>query len=104
MAPGIAAWLSARLLKEFCLRPYVQASLELMQPETGLANLLVAASRNPGEKKQYDLLRSDEPEPMDEIAKRSGLNSLQVLATLFDLAMRGVARRLPGKLFSKVLL
>jgi hypothetical protein len=34
-----------------------------MQPETGQANLLVAASLNPSEKKLYDLLSSDKPQP-----------------------------------------
>jgi len=36
--------------------------------------------------------------------ERSGLNSSEVLATLFDLEMKGIVRQLPGKLFSKVLL
>jgi hypothetical protein len=34
----------------------------------------------------------------------SGLNSSEVLATLFDLEMKGIIRQLPGKQFSKVLL
>jgi hypothetical protein len=32
------------------------------------------------------------------------LNSSEVLATLFDLEMKGIIRQLPGKQFSKVLL
>jgi DNA processing protein len=75
-----------------------------MQPETGEANLLVAASLNPSEKKIYDLLQSDEPQPIDDIVERSGLNSSELLATLFNLAMKGIVRQLPGKLFSKILL
>jgi len=75
-----------------------------MQPETGQANLLVAASLTPNEKMLYDLLKSDEPQPMDDIVEQSGLNSSEVLATLFNLGMKGIIRQLPGKLFSKVLL
>jgi DNA processing protein len=83
----------------------VRAALkQIMQPETGQANLLVAASLTPSEKKLYDLLNSDEPQPIDDIVERSGLNSSEVLATLFDLEMKGIIRQLPGKLFSKVLL
>ena len=33
-----------------------------------------------------------------------GLNSSEVLATLFDLEMKGIVRQLPGKQFAKVLL
>lgn len=75
-----------------------------MQPDTDQANLLVAASLNSSEKKIYDLLSSDEPQPIDDIVERSGLNSSEVLATLFNLEMKGIVRQLPGKLFSKVLL
>jgi DNA processing protein len=83
----------------------VRAALEqLMQPETGQANLLVAASLNPSEKKLYDLLSSDKPQPIDDIVEQSGLNSSEVLATLFNLEMKGIVRQLPEKLFSKVLL
>ena len=75
-----------------------------MQPEGTEANLLVAASLNPSEKKIYDLLQSDEAQPIDDIVERSGLNSSEVLATLFNLEMKGIVRQLPGKLFSKILL
>jgi predicted Rossmann fold nucleotide-binding protein DprA/Smf involved in DNA uptake len=34
----------------------------------------------------------------------SGLNSSEVLATLFDLEMKGIIRQMPGKQFSRVLL
>jgi len=34
----------------------------------------------------------------------SGLNSSEVLATLFNLEMKGIIRQLPRKQFSKVLL
>jgi len=58
-----------------------------------------AASLNPSEKKIYDLLQSDEPQPIDDIVERSGLNSSEVLLRLFNLAMKGIVRQLPGKLF-----
>ena len=80
------------------------ALLQVMQPETGEANLLVAASLNPSEKKIYDLLQSEEPHPIDDIVERPGLNSSEVLATLFNLEMKRIVRQLPGNLFSKVLL
>jgi DNA processing protein len=84
--------------------PVRAALAQVMQPETGEANLLVAAPLNPSEKKLYDLPQSDEPQPIDDIVERSGLNSSEVLATLFNLEIKGIVRQLPGKLFSKVLL
>jgi len=36
--------------------------------------------------------------------ERTGLNSCDVLATLFDLEMKGFVRQLPGKQFSKIML
>jgi len=84
--------------------PVRAALTQAMQPETGQANLLVAASLNPSEKKLYELLSSDEAQPIDDIVERSGLNSSEVLATLFNLEMKGIVRQSPGKLFSKILL
>ncbi len=74
------------------------------EPEAEQRNLLAAASLNSSEKKIYDLLSVDEPKPIDDIVERSGLNSSEVLATLFDLEMKGIVRQLPGKQFSRVLL
>ena len=68
------------------------------------ASLLAAASLNSTEKKIYELLFTDEPVQLDDILERSGLNSSDVLATLFDLEMKGIVRQLPGKQFAKVLL
>ena len=84
--------------------PVRAALTQAMQPETGQANLLVAASLNPSEKKLYELLNSDEAQPIDDIVERSGLNSSEVLATLFNLEMKGIVRQSPGKLFNKILL
>ena len=84
--------------------PVRAALVTPVQPEGTQANLLVAASLNPSEKKVYDLLQSDEPQPIDDIVERSGLNSSEVLATLFNMEMKGIVRQLPGKLFAKILL
>lgn len=73
-------------------------------PETEQRNLLAAASLNTSEKKIYDLLSVDDPKHIDDIVENSGLNSSEVLATLFDLEMKGIVRQLPGKQFSRVLL
>jgi DNA processing protein len=84
--------------------PVRAALVQAEQPEAEQRNLLVAASLNSSEKKIYDLLNSDEAVHIDDIVERSGLNSSEVLATLFDLEMKGIVRQMPGKQFTKVLL
>ena len=84
--------------------PIRAALVQAEQPEAQQRNLLVAASLNSSEKKIYDLLSAEESKHIDDIVEGSGLNSSEVLATLFDLEMKGVVRQLPGKQFSKVLL
>jgi DNA processing protein len=84
--------------------PVRAALMQAEQPEAEQRNLLAAASLNSLEKKLYELLSTDEPKHIDEIVESSGLNSSEVLATLFDLEMKGIIRQSPGKLFSKVLL
>jgi DNA processing protein len=59
---------------------------------------------NPTGKKLYELLSAEESRHIDDLVETSGLNSSDVLGTLFDLEMRGIVRQLPGKQFSKVLL
>jgi len=49
-------------------------------------------------------LSVDERRQIDNIGETSGLNSSEVLATLFDLERKGLVRQLPGKQFRKVLL
>jgi len=68
------------------------------------AKELAASSLSGSQKKLYELLNAEEPMPIGDIVERSGLNSSDVLATLFDLEMKGIIRQLPGKQFSKVLL
>jgi DNA processing protein len=84
--------------------PVRAALVQAEQPEAEQRNLLLAASLNTSEKKLYELLSAEEPRHIDDIVERSGLNSSEVLATLFDLEMKGIIRQLPGKQFSKVLL
>jgi predicted Rossmann fold nucleotide-binding protein DprA/Smf involved in DNA uptake len=43
-----------------------------------------------------ELLSVEESEHIDDIVERSGLNSSEVLATLFDLEMKGIVRQSPG--------
>jgi len=83
--------------------PIRAALLQAERPEAEQRNLL-AAALNGSEKKLYELLSAEEPVHIDDIVERSGLNSSEVLATLFDLEMKGIIRQLPGKQFSKVLL
>jgi DNA processing protein len=84
--------------------PVRAALVQAEQPEAEQRNLLLAASLNTSEKKLYELLSAEESRHIDDIVERSGLNSSEVLATLFDLEMKGIIRQLPGKQFSKVLL
>src|SRR5256884_5534787 len=84
--------------------PVRAALVQAEQPEAEQRNLLAAASLNGSEEKLYELISADEPELIDDIVETSGLNSSEVLATLFDLEMKGIVRQLPGKQFSKVLL
>jgi DNA processing protein len=65
---------------------------------------LVQESLGPSERVLYDLLSVDAARPVDELMEVSGLSSSEVLATLFDLELKGVVRQLPGKQFLKVLL
>ena len=65
-------------------------------------NRLVEMRLTDSQKRIYDLLSVKEPRHIDDIMETSGLNSSEVLATLFDLEMKGTVRQLPGKQFSKV--
>ncbi len=65
---------------------------------------LFEESLSPVEKQLFALLNTDEPRHVDEIVERSELSSSEVLATLFNLEMKGMIRQMPGKQFVKVLL
>jgi DNA processing protein len=83
----------------------VRAALQQAErPEAEQRNLLAAAALGASERKLYELLVVEETRHIDELVENSGLNSSEVLATLFDLEMKGVVRQLPGKQFSKVML
>ena len=84
--------------------PIRAALLKAERPEAEQRNLLAAAELAGSEKKLYELLNVEQPVHIDDIVDSSGLNSSEVLATLFDLEMKGIIRQLPGKQFSKVLL
>src|SRR5215470_5999075 len=84
--------------------PIRAALIQAEQANGEQLNLLLAASLNASEKKVYEHLSAEEARHIDDIVERSGLNSSEVLATLFDLEMKGIIRQLPGKLFCKVLL
>jgi len=84
--------------------PIRAALVQAEKPESEQRNLLAAAALHGSEKKLFEMLSAEEPMHIDDIVERSGLNSSEVLATLFDLEMKGIIRQLPGKQFSKVLL
>jgi len=65
---------------------------------------LFEASLGVTEKKLFALLSAEEPRHVDELVEQSELNSSEVLATLFELEMKGIVRQMPGKQFVKVLL
>ena len=84
--------------------PVRAALVQAEQPETEQRNRLVKESLEGASRRIYELLQVDQPVHIDDIVERSGLNSSEVLATLFELEMKGIVRQLPGKQFSKVLL
>lgn len=65
---------------------------------------LITSEFSASERILYGLLGTDEARAIDDLVELSGLSSSDVLATLFDLEMKGVVRQLPGKQFLKVLL
>ena len=84
--------------------PVRAALVQAEKPEAEQRNLLAVDGLNRSEKKLYELLSAEEQAPIDDLVERSGLNSCEVLATLFTLEMKGIIRQLPGKQFCKVLL
>jgi DNA processing protein len=84
--------------------PVRAALVQAEQPEAAQRNLMLAASLNSSEKTIYDLLSAEESVHIDDIVERSNLNSSEVLATLFNLEMKGIVRQMPGKQFAKILI
>jgi DNA processing protein len=84
--------------------PIRAALVQAEAVESEQRNLLAAQSLNPTEQRIYALLSVEEPRHIDDLVETTGLNSSEVLATLFELEMKGIIRQLPGKQFTKVLL
>ena len=82
----------------------IRAALVQAEPtEAEQRNLLANEGLNDTETKIYGLLTAEEAQPIDDLVKTSGLNSSEVLATLFTLEMKGIVRQLPGKQFTRIL-
>jgi DNA processing protein len=84
--------------------PVRAALVKAERHESEQRNLIAATSLGGTEKKLYELLTIEETKHIDELVENSGLNSSEVLSTLFVLEMKGVVRQMPGKQFSKVML
>jgi len=65
---------------------------------------LLEESFSETERTLFALLSTDQARHVDELVEQSGLNSSEVLASLFELEMKNFVRQLPGKQFVKVLL
>jgi predicted Rossmann fold nucleotide-binding protein DprA/Smf involved in DNA uptake len=97
-------WTNGEDWIEDLLTPAWAALTKGEEPEAEQRNLLLPAFLNSSEMKIYELPKTNTSVHIDDIVERSGLNSSGVLATLFDLEMKGIVRPLPGKQFDKVLL
>jgi DNA processing protein len=76
----------------------VRAGLQPVETATvGERASLVTESLQGSQRLLYELLGLDEARHIDELVERSGLNSSETLATLFELEMKGYIRQLPGK-------
>jgi len=84
--------------------PIRAALVQAEQLASEQRNLLAGDDLTPAEKRVYELLSAETTRHIDDLVETSGLNSSEVLATLFDLEMKGIIRQLPGKQFCKVLL
>jgi len=56
------------------------------------------------EKTLFAHLSVDEPIHIDALVERSGLNSSEALAALFEMEMKGIVRQLPGKQFVRAMI
>jgi DNA processing protein len=84
--------------------PIRAALVKAENVESKQRNLLVAEALSASEKAIYELSSVDEAQPIDHLVETSGLNSSEVLTTLFTLEIKGIVRQLPGKQFTKALL
>lgn len=84
--------------------PIRAALLQTEAVQSAQRNRPAADGLSPTEQKIYQMLSAEESRHMDDLVENTGLNSSDVLATLFNLERKGIIRRLPGKQGSKVLL
>ena len=79
------------------LRTPVRAALvQLEAVESEQRNLRVADGLTPTKKMIYEPLSVEESRRIDAQVETGGLNSSEVLATLFTLELKGIVRQLPG--------
>jgi DNA processing protein len=76
--------------------------MEATTPEQ--RSILAEEGLSTSERTLYQLLAVDEARHVDQLVELSGLSPSEILASLFNLEMRGIIRQLPGKQFVRVLL
>lgn len=86
------------------LTPVRTALVQAEATESEQCNRFAVDGLSDTEKRIYELLNAEESRHIDDLAESPGLNSSEVLATLFDLEMKGIMRQLLGKQFMKLLL
>jgi DNA processing protein len=69
--------------------PVRAALVQAEAVESEQRNLLAADGLTPIEKKIYELLSAEQARHIDDMVETTGLNSSEVLATLFDLERKG---------------
>jgi len=84
--------------------PVRAALVQAEEVQSEQLNFMAADGLTPTAKRIYELLSMEAPRHIDDLVETTGLNSSEVLATLFELEMKGIIRQLPGKQFAKVLL
>ena len=67
-------------------------------------NLLAANNLSPKGRISYELRTADQSRHIDDRVRSSGLNSSEVLATLFESETSGILRQMPDKQFNRVFL
>ena len=77
--------------------PIRAALVQAEAVESEPRNLLAADGLNLEEKRIYELLGVEGSRPIDSLVETSGLNSNQVVATLFTLELRGIHAAVAGK-------
>ena len=65
--------------------------------------LPLTAELSESERAVFRILKTDEALHVDQVVEAAGLTPSDVLASLFDLEMKGLIRQLPGKYFLRVL-